>query len=85
MLLVFAMSLHMKHTRNNNFDKTVETLHQIFCEQTSLSNIQFNCLNITNIDSVNFATYAGIVNKEYEKFKITSITDAQFKCLIFCI
>ena len=30
-----------------------------------------------------FAAYVGIVSKECKRFKITSITDAQFRCLIF--
>ena len=72
-----------KHPRDYNFDGTVETLSQIFGEQISLFNMRFNCLNITKSDSTDFSTYAGIVNRECERFKITSITDAQFKCLIF--
>ena len=32
---------------------------------------------------VDFTTFAGTVNKECERFKISSITDEQFKCLIF--
>lgn len=72
-----------KLTCDNDFNETVETLRQIFGDQTSLFNMRFNCLNITKSDSVDFATYAGIVNKECERFKITPITDAQFKCLIF--
>ena len=44
--------------------------------------IRFNCLNITKCDTVNF-TFAGTVNKECEQFKISYITDEQFKCLIF--
>ena len=45
--------------------------------------MRFNCLNITKSDSTDFSRYAGIVNRECDQFKITSITDAQFKCLIF--
>ena len=44
--------------------------------------MRFNCLNITKSDSTDFSTYAGIVNRECERFNLTSITDAQFKCLI---
>ena len=45
--------------------------------------IRFNCLNIAKCDIIVFATYTGTVDKECERFKILSFTDAQFKCLIF--
>ena len=56
----------------------LEILRQIFSECTSLLDICFNCLNITKCDWVDFTTYAGTVNKECERFKISSIMDAQF-------
>ena len=61
----------------------MEILKQIFAESTSLFNIRFNCLNVTNHDTVDFTTYAGTINKEYEQLKISSIKDEQFRCLIF--
>ena len=79
----YANYILPKHPWDYNFDETVETLRQIFGEQISLFNMRFNCLNITKSDSTDFSTYAGTVNRECERFKITSITDAQFKCLIF--
>ena len=79
----YANYILPKHPRDYNFDETVETMRQIFGEQISLFNMHFNCLNITKSDSTDFSTYPGIVNRECERFKITLITDAQFKCLIF--
>ena len=79
----YANYILPKHPRDYNFDETVETLRQIFGEQISLFNMCFNCLKITKSDSTDFSTYADIVNRECEWFKITSIIDAQFKCLIF--
>ena len=61
----------------------MEILKQILSECTSLYNIHFNCLNITKCDTVNFTICAGTVNKERESFKILSIMDTQFKCLLF--
>ena len=72
-----------RHPRDCSFAKTVDILKQIFSEHTSLFNAKFNCLNITKCDTVDFTTIAGTVNKECERFKISFITDEQFKCLIF--
>ena len=66
-----------------NFAETVKTLKQIFREHISLFNARFNCLNITKCDTVDFTTFAGTVNKECEQFKISSIKNEQFNCLIF--
>ena len=71
-----------------NISKTIISLKQwrlkkIFGECSSLFKILFNCLNITKCDTVNFTTDAGTVNRECKRWKISSITDGQFKCLIF--
>ena len=79
----YANRVLPKHPRDYNFDETVETLRKIFGEQISLFNMHFNCLNIMTSDSTDFSTYAGILNRECEQFKIASIIDAQFKSLIF--
>ena len=46
-------------------------------------NTRFNCLNITKCETEDFTIYSGFVNKQCEGFKISTITDEQFKCLIF--
>ena len=72
-----------RHPRDCSFEETLETLKQNFCEHTSLFNARFNCLDITKCDTVDFTTFAYTVNKECERFKFSSITDEQFKYLIF--
>ena len=42
-----------------------------------------NCLIITKCDTADFTSYSGFVNKQYERFKISTITDEEFKYLIF--
>ena len=69
--------------RDRSFDETVRTLTQIFGEQSSLFNTRYQCMKLTKRDTDDFLTYAGIVNRESERFKLRSITDDQFKCLIF--
>ena len=71
-----------RHPRDCSFVLTVETLEQIFSEHTSLFNAWFNCQYIPKWDTVDF-TFTVTVNKECQRFKISSITDDQFKCLIF--
>ena len=66
-----------------SFVETVEALNKIFGEHTSLFNARFNWLNITKCDTEDFMTYSGFINKQCKWFKISTITDKQFKCLIF--
>ena len=72
-----------KQPRDCSCVEIVETLYKIFGERTSLFNATFNCLNITKYDTEDFTTYSGFVNKQCERFKISTITNEQFKCLIF--
>ncbi|BHF84813.1 hypothetical protein SprV_0902796500 [Sparganum proliferum] len=65
------------------FKDTVQMLSQIFGEQSSLFNTRFQCLQLCKRDSDDFITYAGIVNRECERFQLRSLTEDQFKCLIF--
>ena len=44
---------------------------------------RFNCLNIMKCDTEAFMTYSGFVNKQCERFKISTITDEQFTCFLF--
>ena len=48
----------------------------------SLFNAWWNCLILVKCDDDNFATYAGVVNQECEKFKLNELTFDSFKCLI---
>nr|VZI26827.1 unnamed protein product [Spirometra erinaceieuropaei] len=41
------------------------------------------CLQLCKRDSDEFITYAGIVNRECGRFQLGSLTEDQFKCLIF--
>lgn len=72
-----------KNPRDLNFDETVSTLKQIFGEQTSLFNIRYQCLKLIKNTEDDWVTYAGVVNRECERFKLRQMTDDQFKCLIF--
>lgn len=72
-----------KNTSDFTFEETIAKLTTIFGLHESLFNIRYKCLNITKSDLTDNFTYGGIVNKMCEKFKFSSMTDDQFKCLIF--
>ena len=72
-----------KQPRDYSLVETVETLKFLVNAPMLLFNARFNCFNITKCDTEDFRTYSGLVNKQCERFKISTITDEQFKCLIF--
>nr|CAX83704.1 Gag-Pol polyprotein [Schistosoma japonicum] len=73
----------LKNPRDFSFDKTIQTLSQIFGEQSSLFNIRYQCLKITKEPGDDWVKHVGIVNRECERFKLSSMTEDQFKYLIF--
>ncbi|BHF85153.1 hypothetical protein SprV_1002831400 [Sparganum proliferum] len=79
----YANFILPKNAREVTFKDTVKTLSQIFGEQSSLFNTRFQCLQLCKRDSDDFITYAGIVNRECGRFQLGSLTEDQFKCLIF--
>ena len=60
-----------------------KTLIQIFGEQSSLFNTQYQCLKLPKRDSDKFIRYAGIINRECSRFQLSSLTEDQFNCRIF--
>nr|VZH99577.1 unnamed protein product [Spirometra erinaceieuropaei] len=79
----YANFILPKNPREVAFKDTVQTLSQIFGERSSLFNTRFQCLQLCKRDSDDFITYAGIVNRECGRFQLGSLTEDQFKCLIF--
>lgn len=72
-----------KNPRDFSFEDTVTCLSTIFGEQSSLFNIRYHCLKLAKNESDDFVTYAGVINREAERFKLRTMTDDQFKCLLF--
>nr|VZI45565.1 unnamed protein product [Spirometra erinaceieuropaei] len=60
----YANFILPKNPREVAFKDTVQTLSQIFGEQSSLFNTRFQCLQLCKRDSDDFITYAGIVNHQ---------------------
>nr|VZI10578.1 unnamed protein product [Spirometra erinaceieuropaei] len=74
----YVNSIFLKGPREVAFEDAVQTLSQIFGEQSSLSNTRFQCLQLCKRDSDDFVTYAGIVNRERDRFQLRSLTEDQF-------
>ena len=70
-----------KNPKDVSFVDTVNTLTQIFGEQSSRLNTRYQCLQLCKRDSDDFITYASIVNREYSRFQLSSLTEDQFKYL----
>nr|VZI45519.1 unnamed protein product [Spirometra erinaceieuropaei] len=79
----YANFILSKNPREVTSKDTVQTLSQIFGEQSSLFNTRFQCLQLCKRDSDDFITYASIVNRECGRFQLGSLTEDQFKCLLF--
>ena len=47
------------------------------------SNARWNRLYLVKCDNDDIVTFAGVVNREWEKFKSNVLTSDSFKCLIF--
>ncbi|CAH8498480.1 unnamed protein product [Schistosoma intercalatum] len=79
----FADHILPKLPRELSFEETVFQLSEIFGESSSLFSIRYRCLNLVKREADEYGVLADIVNRECERFKLRSLTDDQFKCLIF--
>ncbi|CDW60186.1 gag pol polyprotein [Trichuris trichiura] len=73
----------LRHPRDVRFDETVNILTQMFGQQRSLFNARYRCLNLTKNAHDDYITYGGIVNRECQRFQLGTLSEDNFKCLIF--
>ncbi|CAH8839295.1 unnamed protein product, partial [Trichobilharzia szidati] len=66
-----------------SFDETVHTLRHQFGDQRSLFNIRYHCMKLSLNENDDIHTQLGIVNRTCERFKLKSLSEDQFKVLIF--
>ncbi|KER20570.1 hypothetical protein T265_15289, partial [Opisthorchis viverrini] len=64
-----------------DFDGTVRTLSQIFGNQSSPFIIRYQCLKVIKKDE-DLITFAGVVSRKCERFKLSSMTENKLKCPI---
>ena len=56
---------------------------KLYCPKTSLFHKRWKCINVTRKESQDYTTFASVVNKHCDDFKLASLTADNFKCLIF--
>ncbi|VDO91982.1 unnamed protein product [Schistosoma margrebowiei] len=78
-----SLDPNVVNPRDFSFDTTIETLSQIFAEQSFLFNIRCKCLKMTKAGDDDWVKHAGLVNRECERFKLSAMTEDQFKYLVF--
>ncbi|XP_065090781.1 uncharacterized protein K02A2.6-like [Ochlerotatus camptorhynchus] len=72
-----------KLTREFTFAATVEKLKSLFGATVSTFQRRYNCLQTTKEDSDDYLAYSCKVNKTCVDFKLSELTEEQFKCLIY--
>ncbi|KAH9579586.1 hypothetical protein MS3_00000790 [Schistosoma haematobium] len=69
-------------SRDRRFSDTVQTLSQHFGDDSPLFNTRYRCLKLIMNEDNDFLTHVGIVNRKYERFRLKSLSEDQFKALI---
>ncbi|VDO90758.1 unnamed protein product [Heligmosomoides polygyrus] len=72
-----------QNPKDVSFKQTVATLKDLFGPSQSLLGGRYACMKLVKDASDDFVTYAGRVNRECAKFKLSECNEDQFKCLIF--
>ena len=65
------------------FTQAVELLMELFSLKTSLFHKRWKCLNLTRKEGEDFTTFASVVNKHCDNFRLAELSVDNFKCLIF--
>lgn len=72
-----------RKTSDLTFVEAVNLLTELFSPKTLLFHKRWKCLNLTKKDSEDYLTFASVVNKHCDDFKLTELTTDNLKCLIF--
>merc|ERR1711867_352444 len=56
---------------------------ELYCPKTSLFHKRWKCMNLTRNEEDDFITYASIVNKHCDDFKLAELSADNFKSLVF--
>lgn len=66
-----------------SFKETVEQLMSLFGSPVSVFHRRYKCLQVTKEDSEDILAYSCRVNRACVDFKLSALSEEQFKCLIF--
>ena len=72
-----------KKTNELTFAEAVKLLMELYCPKTSLFHKRWKCMNLTRNEEDDFITFASIVNKHCDDFKLAELTADNFKNLVF--
>lgn len=72
-----------RKTSDLTFSEAVKLLTELFSPKTSLFHKRWKCMNLIRKDSEDYSTFASIVNKHCDDFKLAELSADNFKCLIF--
>ena len=65
------------------FTEAVELLMKLFSLKTSLFHKRWKCLNLTRKGGEDFITFASLVNKHFDDYRLAELSADNFKCFIF--
>ena len=83
MKLLTSKKKKKKKTGENSFQESTFLLTKSFGERGSLFNAHWQHVNLIKKDSNDYTTITCVVNREYEKFKLSEHTPDMFKYLIY--
>lgn len=72
-----------RKTNELTFKEAIKLLTELFSPNTSLFHKRWKCLNLTKKESEDYITFASIVNKYCDDFKLSELSPDNFKCLIY--
>ena len=72
-----------KKTNELTFDETIKLLMKLYGTKASLFHKRWVCLNLKRTEDQDYTTFASIVNKHCDDFKLSSLSIDNFKCLVF--
>ncbi|XP_055842563.1 uncharacterized protein K02A2.6-like [Episyrphus balteatus] len=79
----YANLILPKKVKDISFEETIKKLKGMFGRKGTLFNVRFSCLQTIKRKTDDLVTYASLVNKNCEEFKLSDLSIDQFKCLLF--
>lgn len=72
-----------KKTSELKFSEAVKFLSKLFSPNSTLFHRRWKCLNLQKSDDDDYLTFASVVNKHCNDFRLSDLSADDFKCLIF--
>ena len=72
-----------KKTIDLTFSDAVKLLTELFSPKTSLFHKRWKCMNLVRKEEDDYTSFASIVNKHCDDFRLSELSADNFKCLIF--